>query len=70
LTEHELKEEEEPIDPELPICDAHHHFWDEEDKRYLLEDYFEDIKEGHNIVKTVFVESKSIEKGMSKNNKT
>ena len=19
---------EEPIDPDLPICDPHHHFWD------------------------------------------
>jgi predicted TIM-barrel fold metal-dependent hydrolase len=64
--EPELKSiKEEPFDPELPICDAHHHLWDDEDKRYLLEDFFKDIKEGHNIVKTIFVESKSVENGLN-----
>ena len=26
---------EEALDPELPICDAHHHLWDYPENRYL-----------------------------------
>ncbi|HEY41559.1 MAG TPA: amidohydrolase family protein, partial [Dehalococcoidia bacterium] len=57
---------EEPIDPELPICDPHHHLWDRparEDRprnRYLLDELLEDIGDGHNIVKTVFVDCRSM----------
>ena len=25
---------EEVIEPDLPICDPHHHFWDRPDDRY------------------------------------
>lgn len=25
---------EEPLEPSLPICDPHHHFWDQEGDRY------------------------------------
>ncbi len=57
---------EEPIDPELPICDPHHHLWDRvarEDRprnRYLLDELLEDIGGGHNIIKTVFVDCRSM----------
>ena len=27
---------EEPLEPDLPICDPHHHFWDREGDRYFL----------------------------------
>ena len=49
---------EEAIDPELPICDAHHHLWDGpgDRGRYLLDEYQQDAGGGHKIVKTVFVE--------------
>ena len=49
---------EEPIDPDLPICDPHHHLWDGpgDRGRYLLDEYLEDAGGGHKIVKTVFVE--------------
>jgi hypothetical protein len=40
---------EAPIDPDLPICDPHHHFWDRPDSRYLLDELLEDIGGGHNI---------------------
>ena len=53
---------EDAIDPELSICDPHHHFWDWPDGRYLVEDFFQDINGGHNIVQTVFVESESVNK--------
>jgi L-fuconolactonase len=51
---------EEPLDPELPICDPHHHLWDlRPDRiapRYLLDEILEDVRGGHNVVSTVFIE--------------
>jgi len=47
---------EEIIEPDLPICDPHHHLWDYETSRYLLDDILEDTASGHNIVSTVFME--------------
>jgi predicted TIM-barrel fold metal-dependent hydrolase len=51
---------EEPIEPDLPICDPHHHLWDGETARvvprYLLDEILEDTRAGHNIVSTVFIE--------------
>jgi L-fuconolactonase len=44
------------VDPELPICDAHHHLWDRSGQRYLLADLLEDAGSGHNVVATVAVE--------------
>jgi len=51
---------EEPLEPELPICDPHHHLWHRPDSRYLLEDLVQDIGGGHNVVKTVFVQCHSM----------
>jgi L-fuconolactonase len=49
---------EEPINPEIPICDPHHHLWDGPGNRgaYLLDDYLADASGGHNITKTIFIE--------------
>ena len=49
---------EEAIDPDLSICDPHHHLWDGpgDRGRYLLDEYLRDAGGGHKIVKTVFVE--------------
>ncbi len=48
---------EEPIlEPELPIVDPHHHLWDYQDSRYLLDDLLADTGSGHNVVATVFIE--------------
>ena len=51
---------EEPLEPELPICDPHHHLWDNRplrvSERYLLDELLEDTNSGHNIVSTVFIE--------------
>ena len=49
---------EEPLDPSLPICDAHHHLWYNTDINYTVEDFLLDISGGHNICRTVFVESR------------
>ncbi len=50
---------EVPIEPELPICDPHHHLWDHPDNRYLMEELLRDTGGGHNIVQTVFLECRS-----------
>ena len=47
---------EEPIDPDIAICDPHHHFWDRPGNRYMLDELLSDIAGGHNITETVFVE--------------
>lgn len=48
---------EEPLDPSLPICDPHHHLWYRMENDYPVEAFLKDISGGHNIRKTVFVES-------------
>ncbi|MFC1984175.1 amidohydrolase family protein [Chloroflexota bacterium] len=53
---------EEPIDPELPICDPHHHFWDRPDNHYLLDELLQDTGGGHKISHTVFIECRSMYK--------
>jgi L-fuconolactonase len=44
------------LEPDLPICDAHHHLWEYPGNVYLGKDLIEDI-DGHNIVQTVVVEA-------------
>jgi predicted TIM-barrel fold metal-dependent hydrolase len=44
----------------MPIVDPHHHIWDREGWRYLLDDLLDDTNSGHNIVATVFVEARSM----------
>jgi len=55
---------EEALEPELPICDPHHHLWDQrherEQERYLLDEILDDIAGGHNVVSTVFIECNSM----------
>ncbi|MDP6345735.1 MAG: amidohydrolase family protein [Alphaproteobacteria bacterium] len=53
------KTTEEALEPELPICDPHHHLWDHQGsdiRRYLLDELLADIGGGHNVVSTVFLE--------------
>ena len=47
---------EQPLDPDLPICDPHHHLWDYPESRYLLDELLADLNTGHCVVSTVFVE--------------
>jgi L-fuconolactonase len=56
---------ETPLEPELPICDPHHHFWDRRlaripYQRYLLDELTADIESGHNVRSTVFIECRSM----------
>ena len=47
---------EEILEPGLPIIDAHHHMWERGGHRYLLDDYLADVRTGHNIRASVFIE--------------
>ena len=57
---------QEPVlEPELPICDPHHHLWDRRParipyQRYQLEELGADIWGGHNVRSTVFIECRSM----------
>jgi predicted TIM-barrel fold metal-dependent hydrolase len=46
---------EDIIDPDLPIVDPHHHLW-ELSGGYLLDELLADVKSGHNVVSTVYVQ--------------
>jgi predicted TIM-barrel fold metal-dependent hydrolase len=52
--------QEETLEPALPICDPHHHLWDQRpdrvEPRYLLDEILVDLNSGHNVVSTVFVQ--------------
>ena len=56
---------EPTLEPEIPICDPHHHFWDfltarVPYQRYLLHELAADINSGHNVRSTVFVEARAM----------
>jgi L-fuconolactonase len=54
---------EEPLDPEILICDPHHHLWEQPTRRvqrYLFDEILEDLRSGHNVVSTVFIECGSM----------
>src|SRR4051812_22437666 len=56
---------EAPLEPELPICDPHHHLWDRRAaripyQRYQLDELLADIGSGHNVRSTVFIECRSM----------
>lgn len=56
---------EDALEPDLPICDPHHHLWDGRpgpyvEDRYLLDEMLADLDSGHNIVSTVYIECGSM----------
>ena len=53
--------QEAALEPDLAICDPHHHLWDRREgrveRRYLADDMQAEIDaSGHNVVSTVFIE--------------
>jgi predicted TIM-barrel fold metal-dependent hydrolase len=57
--------QEPTLEPELPICDPHHHFWDLRTaripyQRYLLHELAADLNSGHHVRSTVFIEARSM----------
>jgi predicted TIM-barrel fold metal-dependent hydrolase len=56
---------EPALEPDLPICDPHHHFWDHRTERvpyqrYLLHELVADLSSGHNVRSTVFIEARAM----------
>src|SRR5258707_10655860 len=57
--------QEEILEPDIPICDPHHHFWDFRlgripYQRYLLPELIADVDCGHNLRSTVFIEARAM----------
>lgn len=52
--------DEEILEPELAIVDAHHHLFDRPALRYMLGDYLADAAAGHKIVASVYVETQAM----------
>ena len=47
---------EDIVEPDLEIVDAHHHLWDRDYYRYMFPEFLADLRSGHNIVASVFIE--------------
>ncbi|MEX3693802.1 amidohydrolase [Paraburkholderia sp. BR14263] len=47
---------EAALEPDLPIVDAHHHFYDRPGWTYLLDEYLQDAQAGHNLTASVFMQ--------------
>src|SRR5436305_9390291 len=57
--------QEPTLEPEIAICDPHHHFWDFRSaripyQRYLLHELIADVDCGHNVRSTVFIEARAM----------
>ena len=58
---------EQPLYPDLPIIDPHHHLWDVGFGKYYVEELLNDINtSGHNVKATVYIMSSSNTKIYSK----
>ena len=58
------KTPEDTLEPDIPICDTHHHFWVSRPEpvhyqSYLLPELAADVNSGHNVRSTVFIEARS-----------
>ena len=58
------KTPEDTLEPDIPICDTHHHFWVSRPEpvhyqSYLLQELAADVNSGHNVRSTVFIEARS-----------
>lgn len=49
--------EEDVLERDLPIVDAHHHLWSQDGHPYLIDEICADVSSGHNVIATVFVEA-------------
>lgn len=47
---------EPPLEPELPIVDAHHHLFDRAHWRYRADEFARDLAAGHRILATVYLQ--------------
>jgi predicted TIM-barrel fold metal-dependent hydrolase len=51
---------EEPLDPGQLIVDPHHHLFDRPGWRYLLDELLADLRTGHDVRATVFVQARAM----------
>ncbi|MCA7927540.1 amidohydrolase family protein [Burkholderia cepacia] len=50
----------EPVlEPDLPIVDAHHHFYERPGWIYMLDDYLQDARSGHNLQASVYMQAQT-----------
>jgi predicted TIM-barrel fold metal-dependent hydrolase len=52
--------QEEALEPELPVVDAHHHLYARPNMKYLLDDFLLDLYSGHNLRATVLVQARAM----------
>jgi len=52
-------QQEAILEPDRPIIDPHHHLWDHTG-RYLFDELLADVRTGHNIRATVFIQCRSM----------
>jgi L-fuconolactonase len=52
--------QEQILEPDLPIVDAHHHLWNRDGVPYLLPELLADTGSGHSVEATVFMECKAM----------
>jgi predicted TIM-barrel fold metal-dependent hydrolase len=57
--------QEPTLEPDISICDPHHHFWDFRSERipyqrYLLHELAADVNCGHDVRSTVFIEARAM----------
>ena len=50
------RQREDVLEPQLPIIDAHHHFWVEGGHAYLLPELAHDLGDGHRVTATVYAQ--------------
>jgi predicted TIM-barrel fold metal-dependent hydrolase len=52
--------QEDILDPGQLIIDPHHHLWDRPGWRYLLDEMLADLRSGHDVRATVFVQARAM----------
>lgn len=58
MQRHSEGRDEPIVDRDLPIIDTHHHLFIRPGIHYMLPEYLEDVASGHNIVASVYVETR------------
>ncbi|MBT2336622.1 amidohydrolase family protein [Variovorax paradoxus] len=51
---------EEPLEPDIPVVDSHHHLYDRPGSRYLLDDFLADTSGGHHVRASVIVQARAM----------
>jgi predicted TIM-barrel fold metal-dependent hydrolase len=51
--------DEPALEPDLPIVDAHHHFYDRPGWTYLADEYLADVQTGHNVTASVYMQAQT-----------